>query len=232
MAGNFQKARVSYNEVVASTYHDFWIEFEEPFVFAPGQFVSVKVNEQRVNSYSIAGRVDEKTVGLIVDVKPGGPGSQFFTGLKVGDEIECMGPLGKFVLQPDDGAEHLLFMGTGSGIAPLKAMIETALHEEAMAKPMTLYFGLRHKEDIFWDKYFCELQDKYENFEFNLCLSKPDEGWQGLSGHITDFLKDRYQDYSRFSAYLCGAEAMIKEASEILRSLGMQEDRVYHEKFY
>lgn len=229
---NFKKARVIKHEVPASTYHDIVFEAMEPFVFEPGQFISVKVNEERLNSYSIAGKLDEARFGLIVDIKPGGPGSKFFENLQVGSEIEYLGPLGKFVLRPDDGSEKLIMLGTGSGIAPLKAMIERALRDLNMKTPIDLYFGLRHREDVFWDKYFGMLASEYENFKFSLCLSKPDESWQGLTGHITDFLRDKYPDASRFSSYSCGAQSMIEEASQILAELSMPVERIYHEKFY
>jgi len=170
--------------------------------------------------------------GLIVDVKPGGPGSHYFENLAVGQEMEYLGPLGKFVLNLEDKSERLIFLGTGSGIAPLKAMIESALMEHATPLPLDLYFGLRHQEDIFWDGYFNELAVKYENLSFNMCLSKPNEGWMGLSGHITDFMNERYPDASKMSCYLCGAQGMIEEAGEIFKGLGMPETRIYHEKFY
>lgn len=228
----YKKAKVLKNDVIASTYHDLWFEVGSEFKFEPGQFVSVRINEQRINSYSIAGRVDESKIGLLVDVKPGGPGSQFFAGLKVGDEIEFLGPLGKFVLKPDDGSERLIFLGTGSGIAPLKCMVESALHEHEMKVPMDLWFGLRHEEDCFWGDYFGQLHQEHSNFSYKHCLSKPGEGWRGLKGHITDYLKKEYPDASMMSCYLCGAQAMIEEASEILKGLGMPVERIYHEKFY
>ena len=129
---DFKKARVIKHEIPASSYHDIVIETNEEVVFEPGQFISIKVGETRINSYSIAGKVNVRQLGLIVDIKPGGEGSQFFANLKVGDEILFLGPLGKFVLRPDDGSEHLIFLGTGSGIAPLKAMIEKALRDLQM----------------------------------------------------------------------------------------------------
>ena len=64
-----------------------------------------------------------------------------------------------------------------------------------------------------------------------MCLSKPDESWQGLSGHVTDFMKERYPDASRFSCYLCGAQGMIEEACQIFGELGMPEERIYYDKF-
>lgn len=232
MAPNFKIAKCVSNEKVASTYHDVVFESVEPLEFAPGQYITCKVAEDRLNSYSIAGKLPENKFGMIVDSKPGGPGSQYFAGIKPGDEMPYMGPFGKFVLQPDDGSEHLIMLGTGSGIAPLKCMVEVALHELKMSTPITLYFGLRYKEDMFWDGYFDKLQSENDNFKFKMCLSKPCEGWTGMCGHITDFLREDFPDASKFSAYLCGAEAMIKEASGILGELGMPEERVYHEKFW
>ena len=63
--------------------HHFVMETPEPFVFKPGQYISVKVSEERINSYSVAGKVAENRFDVLVDVSPGGPGSKYFENLKI-----------------------------------------------------------------------------------------------------------------------------------------------------
>lgn len=232
MAPNFRFATVVSHQIPATTFHDIVFQTEEEIKFEPGQYLTCKVAENRLNSYSIAGKLPNNQFGFIVDSKPGGPGSHYFESLKPGDRMQYLGPFGKFVLKPDDGSEHLVFLGTGTGVAPLKAMIEAGLREHHMTVPMTLYFGLRYKEDIYWEGYFHELEAQYPNFKLKLCLSKPSADWTGPSGHITDCFKDDFPDMSKFSAYLCGGLKMIEEAVGILKDLKMPEERIYHEKFF
>jgi len=232
MAPNFKMARVISHEVPATTYHDIVFETEEYVEFLSGQYLTCKVAEARLNSYSIAGRLDGNKFGFIVDSKPGGPGSQYFAGLKPGDEMPFLGPFGKFVLNLDDGAEELIFLGTGSGIAPLKCMLEEALRVRGSQKKMKLYFGLRHSEDLFWNEYFHQLEEQYSNFKFVMCLSQPNEDWVGDKGHNTELLRRDYQSLSHASIYLCGGIKMIEEAVEIAKEMQMPEERIYHEKFF
>lgn len=232
MAPEYKKARVIKKDLLASTYFDIVIETVESFNFIAGQFITIKVTDKLVRSYSIAGKVRDNQFGLMVDVKPGGEGSKYFQSLAVGDQIEYIGPAGAFVLKEDEGNEIVL-LGTGSGITPLKAMIEEGLYVKPTNKKMTLYFGLRFKEDLFWNDYFNGIAERFENFTFKMCLSKPDESWKGASGHITKLLANDYaDDTSTLSAYLCGNGKMIEEVKEYLLSKGTPENRIYHEKFF
>lgn len=230
MAGFVDAVCVS-NVKVSSTYYDLVFEMPGEFEFLPGQYLTCRVSPERLNSYSIAGKVGAKRFGLLVDIKPGGPGSVFFANVKPGEKMPVLGPFGKFVLNLDDGADEMLFLGTGSGVAPLKAMIEAALWK-GETRMMKLYFGLRHQADIFWDDYFRKLAGEHNNLEYKLCLSKPEEGWQGAKGHITDLIRSEYQNTSKVSAYLCGGLKMIEEAKGVFLELGTPGERIYHEKFF
>lgn len=225
----FLKAKVIEHKILSGKFHHFVMETESPFNFVAGQYISIKVAEDRINSYSIAGRVADNRFELLIDTTPAGPGSIFFEKLKEGEEVSYLGPFGIFGLKPEDGAEVWLFMATGSGISPIKAMIETALKEMAIEKQIYFYFGLRYVSDIFWKDYFETLAVTYPNFHFKLCLSKADESWQGLKGHITDYIKTDFADASKLSAYLCGNKAMIEEAIKILSECNCPSGTIYKE---
>jgi acetate---CoA ligase (ADP-forming) len=226
----FHTAATVEHQILAGKYHTFIFETENSFVYNPGQFVSVKVADRRINAYSIAGSDQPNHFDLLVDTTPGGPGSKFFENLKVGDKITYLGPSGVFTLKPDDGSKHLLFLATGSGISPLRSMIESLFRQNSQI-PMTLYFGLRHVSDIFWQDYFSKLEKEHPNFRFKLVLSAPDESWHGPIGHITETVITDNPDARDVSAYLCGNKMMIEQASEILINHGCPKERIYSEKF-
>lgn len=229
---DFRAATTISNTVLAGKFHELIFETAETFVSQPGQYVSIKVAEQQVNSYSISSRLGENRLVLLIDTSPGGVGSKYFESLRVGDPVEFLGPLGKFSINLGDGAEKLLFLGTGSGVSPLRCMIETVLSEKRLQVPVVLYFGVRYKTDIFWDDYFLSLTQKYPNFRYKLSLSRPDETWHGAFGHITRDLVADIGDASGYGAYLCGNGGMIKQATEELVSLKCPPERIYTEKFF
>ena len=230
MNPRLHSATTKEHKILASKFHYFVFETEAPFAYIPGQYINVKVSNQRINDYSIAGS-NGNTLDFVVDVSPGGPGSAFFENLKTGDRITYLGPSGIFTLQLNDGSTHLLFLATGAGISPLKCIIDSALKDRQCILPITLYFGLRYNADIFWQDYFQDLVQQYPHFTFKLILSKPDEGWQGLKGHITDYVAQDFPDLKDFSTYLCGNQNMINEATNSILSKGCPKERIYTEKF-
>jgi acetyl coenzyme A synthetase (ADP forming)-like protein len=226
----FHTATVTSNTILASQFHYLEIEADGEFKYQPGQYVSVKVAPERINSYSIAGGSGRK-FHLLIDTSPGGPGSKFFENIKPGDRMAFLGPFGTFTLKKDDGAKKLLFLGTGSGCSPLRAILEAALKHPDIKLPVNFYFGLRYTGDVFWREYFQKLSQDFPNLHFNLVLSKPDESWHGQVGHITDALGQEVPDASDCSAYLCGNQKMIEEATNMLLAHNCPKDRIYTEKF-
>lgn len=227
----FHTATLSNALVLASTFRFLEFVSDEPLNYSPGQYVSIKVAPNRINSYSIATGDGQNKFALLVDTSPGGPGSKFFENIKPGDKVAYMGPFGTFTFKVDDGAQRLLFLGTGSGCSPLRSMLEAALNDPNIKVPIHLYFGLRYSNDVFWKDYFEKLATEHPNFHFNLVLSKPDESWHGQVGHVTETLQKEISDASDSSAYLCGNPKMIEEAVNILKESKCPEDRIYTEKF-
>lgn len=229
-APKFQVATTTAHTLPATTYHYYTFETEKPLVFQPGEYINVKVAENRLNCYSIAGQLTSNQFNLFVDTLLGGPGSKFFQNLKVGDKITYLGPFGVFNLKLNDGARHLLFLGTGCGFAPLKCMIEAALKEYNCKLPMTLYLGLKTSQDLFREDYFQKMSQIFPNFKYKIIIDKSDKSWRGDSGFITEFLSKDFPDASSCAAYLCGNKAMITEATNILLARGCPKERIYTEK--
>jgi NAD(P)H-flavin reductase len=215
---------------LAGKYHNFIFKTDPPIMFKPGQYISIKVADTRINSYSIADHESAQNFGLLIDTNPGGPGSKYFENLKVGDKISYLGPFGIFTYK-DDGAKNLLFLGTGSGLSPLRCIIDDLLKVKKVQTPISLYLGLRFPSDVFWKDYFENLEKEYPNFHYNLAISKPDETWTGKTGHITDLVAQDFPDTSECSAYLCGNKIMVEETTNILAAHGCKKERIYSEKF-
>lgn len=195
------------------------VELLGEFEFKSGQFVNVEVAPNFYRAYSIASSgLTPKILEFVVDITPGGKGSQFFEKLNSGEEVHLKGPFGRLVL-PESIAGELCFVATGTGIAPFRSMLG-----ELDRGRVSLFWGLRYKEDIFFEEEFKNLK------KFCISLSKP-EDWNGKVGHITDCLeKESFSQETLF--YLCGNQAMITDAKKMLTEKGVEENKVVFEKFY
>ncbi len=227
--------------VFNSKYTQYEFELSEPYnmPFLAGQYVSLKVAENGTRrSYSICS-TPAITHGfeLLVDLEPQGVGAQYLQHLEFGQEVQLLGALGQFVLTPDPGVGHpdreeaLVFVATGSGVAPFRSMLFELLQVQQDTRPMILHWGMRHAEQLFWQDEFAELMRSFPNFHFHPVISQPIDGWNLCSGRVTDCLSVHEQP-ERAGYYLCGNAPMITEVTELLSKQNVAPERIHHEKFY
>lgn len=208
-------------------------KFSKPkdFTFLAGQYITLifEENAKKVaRSYSIASSPSKETIDLFVkDV--GGSGSKFLLGLKVGDEVSGMGPLGKFALTKESKEREIVFISNGTGLAPIKSMIEDLL-EEGFDKRIILIAGFRGEEDISFVEEFKKLSSENPNFKFYYVLSKP-KGSYSYVGHVQDYLYKLIPKSFDGSAYICGLKEMVNEVKEKLLNFGFNEEDIYFEKY-
>lgn len=223
--------RVEHND----KYTQFFFEFVEPhdMPFLAGQYISVKVNpEGERRSYSISSRPDiTHGVELLVDMTPDGAGTQFFRGLVPGSEIEVFGPLGEFVVADNSDETEIIFVASGSGVAPFRAMIHDLLQIKNDQRKITLYWGLRTAQELFWQDDFLDLSKNYQNFHFTPILSEPPDEWTLSRGRVTDILEAK-ELAPGMAFYLCGGEEMVSDATQILLGKDISFDFVHQEKYY
>ncbi len=213
------------------------LELVEPkrIEFEAGQYVSIKINDEgERRSYSIASTPDVSHGITIVVEMTKGKGGEYIRELEIGDEVEILGPLGQFTISNLQFTnKKRLFVATGSGIVPLKVMIEDLLINKHEKGQIRLHWGMRSENDLFWFDNFERLVEKYPNFVFDQVLSKPSENWSLCTGHvqdclIRDFTEKRLVDWE---GYVCGGVEMVDEVEKVLVNLGMDEEKIYQEKY-
>jgi CDP-4-dehydro-6-deoxyglucose reductase len=224
--------RLAAIEKISSKVYRERFELVEPkeIIFVAGQTVMLYVAPGVNRAMSITSPPSEKTsITLIHDISPMGVYSKWSLSAKVGDPMEFMGPLGAFILDRESRRSKA-FVATGTGIAPFYGMAVDYLSTGG-TDDVTLYWGLRHEEDIFWQKELEQLTQKYPNFRFVLTLSQPTESWQGKRGHVQDYvfsqLNLRDADY-----YMCGNKAMTDDMRAKLKAAGVPDIQVKFELFY
>jgi ferredoxin-NADP reductase len=209
---------------------------DEPLKFRPGQFVSVRVGVDSddnpiLRSYSIASPPGGPELALILKLIKGGPGSEFFERLKVGDRVRFTGPMGFFCLDLQHAGD-IVFGVTGVGITPVLPMIA-----ELAARPepgrIFLYWGNRHAEDLFWLDEFKALQEKCARLQIEIFLSGEAPSWSGRRGRITQAVLTELPTFDKPVFYLVGNGAMIKEVKAALQERGVDRKRqIRNEAFF
>jgi NAD(P)H-flavin reductase len=202
--------------------------------FKAGQFVSFEVPKEGqsrpvTRPYSIASPPEQKDrILLVLNLVQGGPGSSYLFSLRNGDRTSFKGPAGAFYLR-DDGTKDLLFVATGTGIAPMRSMILAQLHRQP-DRPVTLFWGLRSQRDLYWQDELATLAAAHPHFSFTTTLSRPEPGWQGASGRVTALVEGRISSVRNLAVYLCGGNGMIKDVTARINVKGLCP--IYREKYY
>lgn len=227
----FKEATVIKNDNVSAKFRHLVLECKSSWDFIPGQYLNFKVADKTYRSYSIACIKKDNQFELLVDTKPQGPGSKYFESVKVGETVTFMGPFGTFSLKEPVKDMDLLFFVTGSGITPLKAIIDHALFERKLPNRIKLYFGLTHDSEIFWKDYFEDLTKKFPNFSIEYAMHNPSESWQGYKGYVTGLLDRDYKSCEKVSAYLCGHKNMMESVTKMLLEKGCAKDKIYIERY-
>lgn len=219
---------------LSSTVRNFHFEFREKprFDFESGQFVMVEVprEDKTVRKpYSIASPPHwPDKIELCIKKVEGGYVSTYFFNLDVGYIMPMEGPLGVFRLKKPY-PERLVFVATGTGVAPLRAMIHSLLNEGHAGK-ITLILGIRYENEILFDVEFRKLAEERSNFEYLPTISRP-EKWQGAKGYVQDRIRQHFADPQGIQIYACGLVPMINSLKETLIELGYPKQALHFERW-
>jgi len=210
---------------------DFGMKTPSEVAFLAGQTISLNVGPGINRSMSIASPPSEKHHILMChDVAPGGPGSQWTIHHTVGDEATFMAPLGIFIMDRESHRKKIL-VATGTGVAPYRSMLMDYLGNGG-SDGVTLYWGLRYEDDVYWVSEFQALSLKYPNFRFVLTLSKPTDAWAGKRGRVTDHVVQEEQNLPGSDFYLCGNQHMVKDMEDQLTHHHIPEHQIFKELYF
>lgn len=200
----------------------------ERLQFLAGQYLEILLKDGRRRSFSMANAPhDDELLQLHVRFVPGGQFSEHvFTNMKERDILRFEGPHGSFFLR-EESDKPIMFVAGGTGFAPIKAIIEHALHNK-IARPMTLYWGARAKVDLYmaglpeaW-----HMRNPHLRYVPVLSEAKTEDNWQDRTGLVHQAVLDDYADLSGYQVYVCGAPAMVDAARcdfTTLRNLPVEE---------
>ncbi|OZB70261.1 MAG: hypothetical protein B7X30_09540 [Thiomonas sp. 13-64-67] len=212
------------------------LRLDEPLTYTAGQYADLFLpGMTRPRSYSFARAPEDRPQQLAsfyVRRIPDGKFSNWAHGDScVGSRLTISGPFGSFCLRSD--TSPILCIAGGSGLAPVKAMLEQAFRDEC-ARPVLFLFGARTQNDLYCLKEMGRLSAQWKaDFQFIPVLSNEaaDSHWQGQRGMVTEQLGKVNFDLSSCQAYLCGPPPMVDAAIFALRQIGLVESRIFFDRF-
>lgn len=217
----------------------FWLEVLEETVldFKAGQFVTMDLpiaqkRLQRWRSYSIANAPEASNVleFAIVRLDGGAATKYLFDEVQIGDIIRFKGPSGTFTL-PDEVKHDLVFVCTGTGVAPFRSMIWDLYNRQIPTQKIHLIFGTRTEDGILYRTEFDQLEMKWPVFSYDIALSR-ETNWPGFQGYVHQIYQQKYATPREdVLFYLCGWSNMIDEAVANLVNMGYDKSQIHYELY-
>ncbi|MCX8182367.1 MAG: FAD-dependent oxidoreductase [Candidatus Methanomethyliaceae archaeon] len=201
------------------------------FEFLPGQYLFVSVQKSGkalTKPLSISSSPTEDFLEVTKRLT-GHEFSNAMTELRVGDEIYIDGPNGSFTFMGEYPKVGML--AGGIGITPLISMIKYCTHKQVQSSIILLY-GNRSEENIPFFEELNQLAKNNKNFRVIHTLSRAGDSWKGRRGHVdSEMIKEHIPDYEERVFYVSGPPGLVKDCTQHLRSLGVNEEKIKTENF-
>ncbi|SDT46587.1 2Fe-2S iron-sulfur cluster-binding protein [Bradyrhizobium canariense] len=198
--------------------------------YRPGQHMNVILPDNSTRSFSMASAPQDNRIDFHVRHIEGGRFTQDILGnLKVGEALHVELPLGGFYFRADDD-RPLLMVATGTGLAPIKAILESLMCDPS-CPPVCLYWGARTAADLYLHDEILTWSDRLYEFKFMPVLSRAAPTWRGRRGYVQDAVAADFEDLSEHAIYLCGSPEMIFSAKQAFAARGASIEHIYTEGF-
>jgi CDP-4-dehydro-6-deoxyglucose reductase len=190
----------------------------ETFKFYAGQYVELILKDGKRRSYSMA-NPPHSAAALELHIRhlPGGLFTDHVFGvgatqMKEREILRIEGPLGSFFLR-EDSSLPIVMVASGTGFAPIKAIIEHMVHQD-IKRPVTLYWGGRRPCDLYMHALAQSWAATIPNFTYVPVVSDalPDDSWTGRTGFVHKAVMEDFPDLSGYQVYACGAPIVVDSA--------------------
>jgi CDP-4-dehydro-6-deoxyglucose reductase len=202
--------------------------------FLAGQYIDILLPDCIRRAFSIASAPQkEDEIELhIRHVEGGGFTGWVFEELQERDILRIEGPLGTFFIRHDTDERPMILMGGGTGIAPLKSMIEDLLSHDSK-RPLHLFWGVRTQDELYMQDQAMQWANDHSHIQYTSALSEPAAGNDSKSfeGFVHEAVLDQHPDLSLFDIYMSGPPIMIDSAREAFVKHAADESRIFFDSF-
>lgn len=210
----------------------------EPLQFHAGQYIEFILQGGVRRSYSMANAphtLAQPGTGVELHVRhmPGGRFTDHvFGAMKEKEILRIEGPYGSFFLR-DDSDKPIVLLASGTGFAPIKALIEHMEHN-SITRPATLYWGGRRPEDLYMDEWLRERMASVPNLRYVPVVSNavPEDNWTGRTGFVHLAVLEDFPDLSGYQVYACGAPIVVDSArKDYVARAGLPDEEFFADAF-
>ena len=210
-----------------------------------GQYIEFILKDGARRSYSMAnaphtlvrpvpgGTTSAPMVDLHIRHMPGGLFTDtVFSTMKERDILRVEGPYGSFFLR-EDSDKPIILLASGTGFAPIKAVIEH-LQFRSITRPTTLYWGGRRPQDLYQDAWVRSQLAVMPNLTYVPVVSDalPEDGWSGRTGFVHRAVLQDFADLSGHQVYACGAPIVVDSARKDFTAVaGLREHEFFADSF-
>jgi CDP-4-dehydro-6-deoxyglucose reductase len=201
----------------------------ERLQFLAGQFIEFLLKDGKRRSFSMANppHADELIELHVRHVAGGQFTDHVFNKMKERDILRFEGPLGTFFLR-EDSDKPVVLVVSGTGFAPIKAIVEHALHK-GIKRPMTLYWGGRRPKDLYMDALAKTWPIQYVPV---ISEALPEDAWTGRTGFVHRAVMEDFPDLSDYQVYACGVPIMVDSARrDFVQRCNLPETEFYADSF-
>ena len=210
-----------------------WLKLPEDqrLQFRAGQYLDFILPDGSKRAFSIANAPeDDELIELHIRHVDGGKFTDWVFGqMKDKTILRLEAPHGSFVLD-EDSPRPWLFIGGGTGFAPLKSQIEHSFHK-ATTRPMKLYWGVRSRQDLYLPRLPVQWAAEHPNFSYVPVLSEPDPDWEGRSGFVHEAVLEDIPNLADYDIYMAGPPIMVQSALNALRAKGVPDSQLHYDSF-
>jgi CDP-4-dehydro-6-deoxyglucose reductase len=210
----------------------------EPLQFHAGQYVEFILRDGTRRSYSMANAphtLQQAGTGLELHIRhlPGGKFTDHvFGAMKEKEILRIEGPYGSFFLR-EDSDKPLVLLASGTGFAPIKALLEH-MKFKGIERPATLYWGGRRPEDLYMDDWVRAQLQQMPQLRYVPVVSNavPEDDWHGRTGFVHRAVLEDFDDLSGHQVYACGAPVVVDAAKrDYVAQRGLPEEEFYADAF-
>jgi CDP-4-dehydro-6-deoxyglucose reductase, E3 len=206
----------------------------EALAYRAGQYIEFLLKDGKRRAYSIASAPSlEQPLELHIRHLPGGTFTDHvFNTMKEREILRFEGPLGTFFLR-EDSDKPIILLASGTGFAPVKALVEHMQHLKS-TRPVSLYWGGRRPQDLYMHALCEQWAADIPHLRYVPVISDalPEDHWQGRTGFVHAAVMQDFPDLSGFQVYACGAPVMVDAARhDYVEQCKLPPDEFYADAF-
>ncbi len=200
------------------------VEDDIPFHFQAGQCVTVLTKGEKKARFSIASEPEEKKfIEFFLKDQLSGAAHEI-AQMKIGSRLKISFPFGKGFPVEQFKNHHLLLVGIGSGLSPLRSLLKSILRRDHQFQHIMLLYGARNQDEIPFKNEF-DLWSK--KMKVQIALSQPTgSDWKGFRGRVTDLISNLEIHFGETICCACGNKEMEEQVRKLLETKGVSKQNI------